>query len=212
MTTYAGAERQSLVAALTEAGPDAATLCEGWRTRHLAAHVVIREARPDTGLGLVVPAFSGWTNRVLEQYADRDYAGLLAEFAAGPPRFSLFAIPGADELLNLAEYYVHTEDVLRAAPGWTARALGEGLTEEFWLLLTQRAGLLLRNSPVPLLLSRPSGEVVKVAQKKAGALVTLSGEPGELVLFAFGRTSVAQVEVDGSPEALRLFSGFKPGL
>ena len=47
-------ERTDLVAALREAGPGAATLCEGWSTEHLAAHVVLRESSPLTGAGLVL--------------------------------------------------------------------------------------------------------------------------------------------------------------
>jgi hypothetical protein len=35
--------------------------------------------------------------------------------------------------------------------------------------------------------------------KRHGAKVTVTGEPVELVLFAFGRRAVAQVEVTGDP-------------
>ena len=36
---------------------------------------------------------------------------------SGPPRLSLFGLPGADELANVVEYFVHHEDVRRARRG-----------------------------------------------------------------------------------------------
>ncbi len=51
MSTFAKRERLLLADLLETAGPDAPTLCEGWRTRDLAAHVVVRERRPDAAGG-----------------------------------------------------------------------------------------------------------------------------------------------------------------
>ena len=42
-------ERQTLCDLMIDAVPDAPTLCEGWRTADLAAHLVVRERRPDSG-------------------------------------------------------------------------------------------------------------------------------------------------------------------
>ena len=44
--TYAQDERAALAALLHETGPDGPTLCEGWQTRDLVAHLVLRERRP----------------------------------------------------------------------------------------------------------------------------------------------------------------------
>jgi len=52
-------ERAALVETLLGAGPDAPTLCEGWRTRDLAAHLVIREHRLDAAPGILIPLFAG---------------------------------------------------------------------------------------------------------------------------------------------------------
>ena len=46
-------ERAALVEILRAVGPDAPTLCEGWTTRDLVAHLVVRERRPDALPGLV---------------------------------------------------------------------------------------------------------------------------------------------------------------
>ena len=46
-------ERWALCDLLTELGPDSPTLCAGWRSADLAAHLLTRERRPDTALGAV---------------------------------------------------------------------------------------------------------------------------------------------------------------
>lgn len=46
MTNFARAERLSVAALLREVGPDAPTLCEGWKTLDLAVHLVIRDRYP----------------------------------------------------------------------------------------------------------------------------------------------------------------------
>ena len=51
-------ERSALVETMRATGPDAPTLCEGWTTRDLAAHLVVREARPDAAAGVIVPALA----------------------------------------------------------------------------------------------------------------------------------------------------------
>src|SRR3954452_12509995 len=45
-------ERRELADLLDRLGPGAPTLCEGWDTAHLAAHLVVRERRPDAMVGL----------------------------------------------------------------------------------------------------------------------------------------------------------------
>ena len=73
----ARAERQALCDTLLEIGPDAPTLCDPWLTRDLAAHLVIRERRPDAALGISVPALAGHTERTQKHYADGEWARLV---------------------------------------------------------------------------------------------------------------------------------------
>lgn len=54
MSTFAKRERLLLADLLETAGPDAPTLCEGWQTRDLAAHVVVRERRADAAGGIMI--------------------------------------------------------------------------------------------------------------------------------------------------------------
>src|SRR5262249_33102419 len=62
--SYARDERTALCALLGETGPGAPTLCEGWRTGDLAAHLVMRERRPDAAAGLLGGPLAGHTRRV----------------------------------------------------------------------------------------------------------------------------------------------------
>ena len=63
-TTPARAERNALCDLFLEVGPDAATLCAGWHARDLAAHLVVRERRPDIAPGLFLPALAGHSEKV----------------------------------------------------------------------------------------------------------------------------------------------------
>lgn len=208
MSNHAQGQRARLAELLTAAGPDSPTLCGGWLTRDLAAHLVMREARPDAAAGIVLPALAGHTERVQARYAALPYEELLRRFREGPPRWSAFALPGADEAANVVEYFVHAEDVRRASgapaePLPLDPALGE--------LLWQRLGLtvrmeLNRRTPVRLVLSLPDGRNVVAGQKLVGT-VRVVGEPGELLLFAFGRGARARVAVSGPQDEVALLRG-----
>src|SRR5262249_53087188 len=154
---YARDERLALCALLDSAGPREPTLCEGWDTRDLAAHLVLREHRPDAGAGLLGGPLAGYTRRVQRKLAERTpYPRLVEAIRSGPPRLSVFWLPGMDERINLVEYFVHHEDVRRAQPGWEPRELGPGLADVLW----QRLGMvrfLLRKAPVGVELARDDG-------------------------------------------------------
>ena len=116
-SSHARRERQELAELLLAEGPEAPTLCEGWTARDLAAHLVVRESRPDAGIGIVVPAAAGWTERVQNAASAQPYPELVRKVRTGPPTLSLFSLPGADGLANLVEYVVHHEDLRRAQDG-----------------------------------------------------------------------------------------------
>lgn len=202
MSNHALAERHRLAELLTAAGPDAPTLCAGWTTRDLAAHLVIRERRPDAAAGIRITALAARTQRVQDDYAARPYEELIRLFRAGPPVYSPFALPGADEAGNTVEYFVHAEDVLRAVEDWTPQPVPPGRAEALWRRLPMisrfEAG---RRSPVRLVLARPDGRSLTVGP--AGApTVRITGDPGELVLFTYGRGDRTALDVDGAPDAV----------
>ena len=146
--TYARDERLAVCDLLDKLGPDQPTLCAGWRTADLAAHLVLRERRPDAALGVVGGPLAGHTRRVQARLLEKEPFGRLVErIRTGPPRGSVFAIRGADARLNAVEYFVHHEDVRRAQPDWQPRDLDAGLQDLLWRQL-RSARLMLRKAPV----------------------------------------------------------------
>ena len=210
MGTHARAERAHLAQALTEAGPDAPTLCEGWTARDLAAHVVVRERRVDTAGGIMVKALAPRLARVQAEYAARPWSELLQMVAEGPSRRSLFGLAPVDEAANVVEFFVHCEDVRRAKPGWEPRLLDADLSEALWKRAAGMARLSGRRAPAGLVLRRPDGQTA-VAHKGA-PVVTVTGEPAELVLFMSGRQHHAVVNMEGEEQAVAAIRGAKFGL
>lgn len=199
MSNFARTERRRLAELLMAAGPEAPTLCTGWTTRDLAAHLVLRERRADAALGIRLKAVAGWTAKVQAGFAARPYEELVRLFGEGPPRLSPFALAKVDEAANTVEYFVHAEDVGRATAS-EPQELPAGLAEALWKRLpaVARYGTGVR-TPVRLVLRHPDGRSVTVAHGTAPT-VQVTGEPGELILFAYGRGARAAVSVEG-PEA-----------
>ncbi|NEY33282.1 TIGR03085 family protein [Streptomyces sp. PRKS01-65] len=200
MSTFAKRERLLLADLLETAGPDAPTLCEGWRTRDLAAHVVVRERRPDAAGGTLIRQLATRLDRVMEEYRAKPYEELIQLIRTGPPRFSPFSLKQVDEAANTVEFYVHTEDVRRAQPDWTPRELDPVFQDTLWSRLERTARLVARGIPTGLVLRRPNGQTA--VAHRGTPVVTATGEPSELLLFAFGRQDAAAVELDGEKDAI----------
>jgi uncharacterized protein (TIGR03085 family) len=217
---YARDERLALCALLDQAGPREPTLCQGWATLDLAAHLVVRERRPDAGLGLLGGPMAAHTRAVQRRMAQRTpYPRLVQMVRSGPPRLSLFGLPGADERANVVEYFVHYEDVRRAQPDWEPRKLDPGLTEVLWARL-RMARFVLRKAPVGVELVRddqpePAGSGisrVRITARARTPVVTVTGTPAELTMWALGRTTAARVRLDGSDAAVAALSGARWGI
>ncbi|MBC2907113.1 TIGR03085 family metal-binding protein [Streptomyces cupreus] len=200
MSTFAKRERLLLADLLEAEGPDAPTLCEGWTTRDLAAHVVVRERRPDAAGGILIKPLAGRLERVMAEFADKPYEELIQLIRTGPPRFSPFSLKQVEEMSNTVEFYVHTEDVRRARPDWTPRELDPVFQDALWSRLERTARLMGRGTPTGLVLRRPDGQTA-VAQRGT-PVVTVTGQPSELLLFLYGRQNAAEVELEGDKEAI----------
>lgn len=207
MSTHAKRERLLLADLLETQGPDAPTLCEGWRTRDLAAHVVVRERRPDAAGGILVKQLSSRLDRVMAEFAAKPYEELVQLVRTGPPRFSPFNLKQVDEAANTVEFYVHAEDVRRAAPDWTPRVLDPVFQDVLWSRLERTARMTGRSAPTGLVLRRPDGRTA-VAHRGV-PVVTVTGEPSELLLFAYGRQAAAKVGVEGDEDAILKLTGSK---
>ena len=171
----------------------------GWTTRDLAAHLVVRERRPDTRRPAAPRRCAGHTERVRRAAAARPYPELV-ELVRRRPRWGPLSLPPVDELANLAEFFIHHEDVRRARDRLAARGsfrrparARSGNGSPAW------PGWSLRRFPAAVLVQAPHhGEV---AVGTGGPQVRLVGPPAELVMFLFGRQRVARVRLRG-PTAL----------
>ncbi|MDP9845059.1 TIGR03085 family metal-binding protein [Streptosporangium lutulentum] len=198
--TYARAERAALGDLLARLGPDAPTLCEGWTTFDLAAHLVLRERRVDAAGGILLKPLAGYTAKVQESLkATHGYAGLVDLLRSGPS--GLYRLPGLDRAANTVEFFVHHEDVRRAQRVWEPRELPADLEETFWKQARGGIRLFLRRSPVRVALHRLGGGVA-VGGPKDAPQAEVTGTAGELLLFCFGRQSHARVDVTGDDEVV----------
>lgn len=207
--------REVLAETLLAAGPDSATLCEGWRTAELAAHLYLREHRLTAQLGMAFKPLSKVSDEATRKLADKSrgtagYSKLVKAFRAGPPRLSPLKLKSVDAAANLIEYFVHTEDVRRATTRWAPRALDEEYSNALWDDLIKRAALLYRGVDLGIVLVRPDGP--RHVAKRASVSVAIVGEPGELLMHAHGRTQHALVTFEGQPDAVALLQSAEIGL
>ncbi len=203
-------ERQELCDLFLEVGPDAATLCAGWTTRDLAAHLIVRESRPDAAVGIIVKPLAGYADSVQAKVAMRPWSELVRDVRTGPPLLSVFRLPGAQGLADPFEFAIHHEDVRRARPGWSPRALAVAEQDLLWQRLARASRLLARTSPVGVALRRSdTGEMI--VAKTGTPSVTLIGEPLELVLRLYGRRECV-VDVEGAEDAVARFESARFGV
>lgn len=211
MSQHAVTERHELSETLRRVGGSAQTLCGEWTTAQLAAHLVLRERSVVELAGrLPVAALQRRAEQVVadlaagtpyEQLVDTVDRGPSWREVRGPVPVAWFwSLPPVTELANLLEYLVHHEDVRRAQPDWTPRALPLDLQRVVWQRLHLLARVTLRSVPVGLELRWPShGAIATRRARREGATVTVTGDAIELTMFAFGRLDHAQLEWTGTP-------------
>jgi uncharacterized protein (TIGR03085 family) len=205
-------ERAALCDLMDEVGPDAATLCEGWTTYDLAAHLVLRESSPLAAPGMVIPALEAIADRGMARLKARvGYAGVVNRVRQGPPRMSVLRPGRVERLANTIEYFIHHEDVRRAQPGWEPRELETRDQDALWARLVVLGKVLARGSSVGVELVRTDASDVRRIRSGEPTLV-VRGLPSELALFAYGRGDVADVELGGDPEARAAFAHRQFGL
>ncbi|WP_394281424.1 TIGR03085 family metal-binding protein [Corynebacterium sp.] len=191
--SFAATERSRLADTLLRVGPNAPTLCQGWETRDLAEHLCVRE---NNQLALMPGVGKVFADKI----SNRDYADLVKDWAAGPP----LLLKPVDSMMNTAEHFVHHEDVLRGDGVARPREFSKAVNKELALLAGRFGKLLLRSAPVPVVLSPTTLPPMTVGDRRGvaeqgDAVVRVVGEPGELLLWVFGR-DVVEVTVSGDPQ------------
>jgi len=121
----------------------------------------------------------------------------VGKVAAGPPAYSPFKL--LDPVANIAEMFIHHEDVRRAESGWEPRDLEPDLISRLRRTVSLMGRLTLSKVPGRVALRTTDGKTLLTAGR--GPAVTVTGEPGELLLFAVGRK--ARVDFQGDESAVR---------
>jgi uncharacterized protein (TIGR03085 family) len=204
-------ERAEMCDLFEEVGPDAPTLCEGWTTRDLLAHLLVRERRPDAAAGIVVPFLRSHADSVTASVAAAPYEDMIEQFRSGPPIWTVWAVPVLGDSVNLAEFFIHHEDIRRAPDEWTVRDDDPARDDEIWKRLKMMGRVLFRKSPVGVTL-RSAGRDDIVARKGEPGVI-LVGQPGEILMHAFGRAlDKVQLVVQGEPDDVAAFEHSPRGL
>ncbi|MCU1351360.1 MAG: hypothetical protein JWM05_569 [Acidimicrobiales bacterium] len=195
-------ERIELCDRFLNLGPDAPTLCDGWTTADLAAHLVVRERDPRSAPGILLGGrFEPYTERLMARQLERyGYSGVVERVLSGPPMGPL-RIPAARHAMNMVEFFVHHEDV-RRANGEVPRLDRPDLDDALWSLVRRMFPLMVRRAKVPgtqLVIEAPDG---RRAAAGSGAEVVMRGRVQELVLALYGRGDAAEVELAGEPAAV----------
>lgn len=199
-------ERSALADTLDRTGPGVPTLCAGWDSAHLAAHLVLRERRPDLQLRTLLSRSSDPLTDALDDLATRTPWPQLVQAVRHVPRLHPARIGAVDDRLNTIEFAIHHEDLRRTGSGWVPRDLPGDLVAGIWANLAIVARLAARGLEVPVELcvvdgGRPDGRSVRVG-RGTGDRVRVTGQPLELALFMSGRAAVAQVELTGPDAAV----------
>jgi uncharacterized protein (TIGR03085 family) len=179
-------ERRQICDLLLLVGPDAPTLCEGWTTADLAAHLFLREH------------FRRSTNEHIAAEKARGLPVVVARLRGGAPLVP-WRLPRLRTILNGMEYFIHHEDV-RRANGYGPRTDIPDLDYFSWKMSGFFGRRLARSiRPFGLELIAPDGARRTFG---SGAPALLTGRPTELILFLGGRRSAAEVTLGGADDAI----------
>jgi uncharacterized protein (TIGR03085 family) len=202
------AERAAMCDTFEAVGPDAPTLCEGWTASDLAAHLIVREHRPDALPGVVIGGpFASHTERLMEQAKAKGYPAMIATMRTGLPW--LYRVgPGA--FANVMENWIHHEDV-RRANGQGPRPPDAEVDAFLWRTLGL-SGRIAARKVRPFGLELDAGSGRHRVPGAANPRVVMRGAPGEIVLYLSGRKAGSRVVLDGPADALQALDEAKFGL
>ena len=201
---WARTERHALADLLIKVGPQAPTLCAGWTTKDLAAHIVMRERRPDAAAGILLSPLRDYSEKVRKDLMTTAWAELVHQVRTGPPSWNPMSWAPLDNATNLFEFFVHHEDVLRAQEGWQPRIIDNALETIIMKRLRNSAWLMWRKAKVGVILTDGISSIVAKRPPQNTGIVTITGEPAELLLKTYGRNEV-MMKSSGSESDIALF-------
>ena len=196
-------ERTALCDLFENLGPDAPTLLDGWTTRKLAAHLVLRERDPIAAPCLVLPGPPArFAERRTTALVERkEFSWLVARLRSGPP-IGFFRLSWVRSFPSLNEFFVHHEDVRRADGRGPREDLTPALEAALWRNVQRGSRFLSRRVRGVGLDIAWTETRQRITVRTGDPIAELSGLPGELLLYLFGRQAAARVEVSGPPDAV----------
>jgi uncharacterized protein (TIGR03085 family) len=179
-------ERRAICDLFVELGPDAPTLCEGWTTADLAAHLVLREH------------YQRWGDKKRAAEKAKGFTAVVARLRAGAPLIP-WRLPRIRNVFNGLEYFIHHEDV-RRANGHGPRPEQPDLEAVAWRMTGYSARRIARAMrPYGIELVNPEGARRTFG---SGPFAILTGPASEMLLYMGGRRATAHVDLGGPPAAL----------
>ncbi len=199
-------ERAALCNTALEIGESAPTLCGDWTVKDLVIHLLVRERDPLAAPGILFPPLERLTDRAARRLGKQDFSALVERLRGGPPVWSPTAIGKVDAALNGLEYFVHHEDIRRAQSGWQPRDLTDLEQRQVWSLVGHAGKGLVRPAGVPVELRWPGagrdGADRTKTLRRGDDPAVVSGAPGEIAMFVFGRARHRDLAYDGPPESV----------
>lgn len=141
----------------------------------------------------------------MRQYQERwSYEEIVDKWEAGFARWN--PLRATESLANTTEHFIHYEDVARAAGEWGERDFSAVVNASLFRIVRTLAPLLLRRSTAPVHLVAPGKRPVTVASRRGvavhgGAGTWVFGNPGELLLWSYGRKAV-NVRLEGDRDTV----------
>jgi uncharacterized protein (TIGR03085 family) len=202
MDSLSRTERASLCDLLDEVGPDAPTLCAGWTTSDLAAHLRLREGNPFNAATLVLPRAHRLNDRGMTRLKSRlSFAVIIDQVRHGPPVWSPLGWPRVEPAVNTVEFFVHHEDVLRAVGPEHRRELPTPDQDVLWSRIRLAGKVFARTASVGLELVR-TDVPASLRIKDGHPSVAVRGLPSELTLYLYGRSAASDVELEGASDVV----------
>lgn len=210
MSSLARTERAQLCDTALAVGEGGPTLCGEWTVKDLVVHLLVRE-RDLTGMpGILVPALEGLTQAAERRTGRDDFEALVRRLREGPPAYSPMRWRPVDSAVNTLEYFIHHEDIRRARPRWRARSLSAADEAAIWAPLALVGRLLMRRSPVGVVVERTDVDS-RHCFRGGDEAVVVRGLPSEIALFLYGRQQHSLVDVTGESEHVAALVGAQLG-
>jgi len=189
---FTKSERQFTANTLSKLTPSqwqADSLCDGWTVEDVAAHLIVREGLI-APIGIVFERFHKVHDNAIKRVESKGH-----EYIVNRVRKCPWYMPA---VVNVAEFYVHNEDILRGGLHLHRPAPSGEVAELLWRSLKGIAKV--RSNMVTdlgrvTLVNKQTGQELHVKAKDGDKSTTITGDPGELLLYFYGRRSAAKVTI-----------------